>query len=396
MKVKIVADENILALENWFGRKAELILLPGRAIKATDVRDADALLVRSITRVDRALLEGSSIRFVGTATSGTDHLDRDWLQSAGIHIADAAGANANAVVEYVLSALAFLVKDEGWPLWQSKIAVVGAGQVGGALLKRLRTLGIECVACDPFNQHVTGVTYVTLKEALKADVVCLHTPLTDSDPHPTRHMIGENELEQLREHAVLINAGRGEVIDSEALYQHLLNRPTQKVILDVWESEPSPSASLLERVYLGTPHIAGYSVEAKLAASRSVLRALCEYFEVPMPTTLAPAELPVLVHDDRFGPISSPVMPIDISKDTETFAELLLRGFPIDLVSERFRRRFLKHAARNEPNAGAAVFDKMRRELAQRREFSANHLHASAFSPQVAAWLHAAGFVLQA
>lgn len=394
--MKIVADENILALEHWFGRKSDLVLLPGRAISAADVRDADALLVRSITKVDKTLLEGSSVKFVGTVTSGTDHVDKQWLQSAGIRFTDAAGANANAVVEYVLSVFAMLVKNEGWPLWQSKVAVVGVGQVGGALVRRLQALGVDCVACDPFLQNVADVAYVTLDEALQADVICLHTPLTDGGSYPTRHMIGNAELERLNEHAVLINAGRGEVIDNQALCQHLLNRPAQKVILDVWECEPTPSTELLKLVYLGTPHIAGYSVEAKLAASRCVLRVLCEFFDVPMPVTLTPAQLPILVHDDRFGSANPLSAPDEQSEDAMVFAEMLLRGFPVNEVSERFRRRFLKQFTSSDAEVGAAVFDKMRRELAQRREFSANHLHAPAFSPQLASWLHAAGFVLPA
>ena len=400
--MKIVADENILALEGWFGKKVELVLLPGREIRAEHVEDADALLVRSITRVDRSLLQGSKVTFVGTATSGTDHLDRYWLGEQEITLADAAGANANAVVEYVLAALASLIKDEGLPLWQCRVAVVGVGHVGGALIRRLQNLGIECVACDPLQQTLSGVEYVGLDEALRADVVCLHTPLSRHGEHATWHMLDHERLAALRPETVLINAGRGEVIDSLALNELLQRVPGQKVILDVWENEPSPSIELLQKVHIGTPHIAGYSVEAKLAASRCILKCLCEHFRLKMPAMLPPANLPVIVHDQRYAGV--PRFPGDGGKsDEQVFADIVLQTFSPPRVSQRFCKRYKKAIARKASAdgaragaVGASVFDTLRRELALRREFSASHLHAAAYSPQLAGWLHGAGFVLQA
>ncbi|MBC54162.1 MAG: 4-phosphoerythronate dehydrogenase [Gammaproteobacteria bacterium] len=390
--MKIVADENILALDGWFGKKVTLQLLPGRDISAEHLRDADALLVRSITRVDRHLLQGSPVSFVGTATSGTDHLDLDWLRQQGITVSDAAGANANAVVEYVLAALAALVQRDDFALWQSRVAVVGAGHVGGALLRRLQSLGIDCVACDPLQQIVSGVDYVPLDEALDADVVCLHTPLTRGGEHATWHMLNHRRLSGLRPETVLINAGRGEVIDSEALQGLLQRVPEQRVILDVWENEPSPAASLLRQVTLGTPHIAGYSVEAKLAASRCVLTRLCQHFGKKPPAMLAPGSLPLTVHDERFSAAPGMTGRGD-KRDEQVFADIVLATFSPARVSQRFAELYHPAAA---GQGGAQVFDRLRRELAMRREFSACHLHAAAYSPQLAGWLHAAGFVLQA
>jgi len=392
--MKIVADENILAVDDWLAGITELVLMPGRAISAADVRDADALLVRSITRVDEILLRNSSVRFVGTATSGTDHVDRVWLQHAGIQFADAAGCNANAVVEYVLAVFASLIRNASWSPWSCRVAVVGAGHVGSALLRRLQALGIECVACDPYVEYLPGVELVPLDTALQADVVCLHTPLTTEGLHPTFHMIDATRLNGLAAHTVLINAGRGEVIDNRALLSHLRDNPDRKIILDVWESEPEPDIKLLQRVYAGTPHIAGYSVEAKYAASRCILRQLCDHSGLPLPGMPGFSQLPPLVHDDRVPADKSGVTaPMT---DEQMFAEQLLRCFSPDRVTERFRKSYLKNAAKVEGAGGAAAFDRVRKELLQRREFSANHLHATAFSPQVAAWLHACGFVLQA
>lgn len=389
--MKIVADENILALDGWFGKKVELVLVPGRDIQAEHVRDADALLVRSITRVDKHLLQGSRVRFVGTATSGTDHLDLDWLGQQGIAVADAAGANATAVVEYVLAALASLVRHEDFALWQSRVAVIGAGHVGGALIRRLQNLGIMCVACDPLQKIVPDVEYVDLEQALSADVVCLHTPLTGEGEHATWHMLNRERLALLRPDAVFINAGRGEVIDTGALLEHLQRVPEQKVILDVWENEPSPAIELMQRVTIGTPHIAGYSVEAKLAASRYVLESLCRHFDKKIPAMLPPTNLPLTVHDERYT--AEPRFMAAGKRDEQVFADIVLETFSPASVSQRFSKLYQKAAAEQ---GGAHVFDKLRRELAMRREFSASHLHAAAYSPQLAAWLHAAGFVLQA
>jgi erythronate-4-phosphate dehydrogenase len=392
--MKIVADENILAVDHWLEGTADLVLLPGRQISAADVRDADALLVRSITRVDESLLRNSSVTFVGTATSGTDHVDKAWLQRSGIHFADAAGCNANAVVEYVLAVFASLITNASWSPWDSRVAVVGAGHVGSALLRRLQSLGIECVACDPYVESLPGVEIVSLDQALQADVVCLHTPLTTEGLHPTFHMIDAARLNQMASHTILINAGRGEVIDNRALLSHLRDNPERKVILDVWESEPEPDIELLQLVYAGTPHIAGYSIEAKYAASRCILRQLCDHSGLPLPGMPGFSQLPPLVHDDRMQADRPGVT--NLITDEQMFAEQLLRCFSPDRVTARFRKSYLKNAAKANDCGGAVAFEKVRKELVQRREFSANHLHATAFSPQVAVWLHACGFVLQA
>lgn len=389
--MKIVADENILALDGWFGKKVKLQLVPGRDISAQHVKDADALLVRSITRVDKALLQGSTVRFVGTATSGTDHLDLAWLADQGIAVTDAAGANANAVVEYVLSSLAWLIKHDKFALWRSRVAVIGAGHVGGALIRRLQSLGVACVACDPLQQTVDHVDYVSLEEALNADVVCLHTPLTRDGEHATWHMLNHKRLSALRPETVLINAGRGEVIDNDALQALLQRVPAQRVILDVWENEPAPSPALLGQVTIGTPHIAGYSVEAKLAASRCVLTSLCQHFDRKVPAMLPPINLPLTVHDERYTAAPRFIGNGDKS-DEQVFADIVLATFSPARVSQRFTQLYQKVAGQE----GAQVFDRLRRELAMRREFSASHLHAAAYSPQLASWLHAAGFVLQA
>src|SRR5690606_17938748 len=239
--------------------------------------------VRSVTPVNAALLSGSRVCFVGTATIGTDHLDVEFLQRAGIGYANAPGSNAQSVVDYVLSALA---AQEGLLACllggKARVGVVGLGNVGGRLLRRLHALGIDAVGFDPYVD-APDLPQNTLEVVLGCDVVCLHTPLTREGAHPTWHLLDENRMRSLRSGAVLLNAGRGAVIDNQGLLHMLEAGPDLRVILDVWEPEPAISLDLLERVALGTPHIAGYSFDGKLAGTRMLLQASCEYLAQPLP-----------------------------------------------------------------------------------------------------------------
>ena len=225
---KIVADENIAYAQHFFAGMGELILLPGRAISRSDVQDADILLVRSVTSVNRELLEGTAVRFVGSCTIGTDHIDTQWLSDNSIHFAYAPGCNAQAVVEYVLAALRALEVD----LSTSKIGVVGCGNVGGRLLRYLKNAGVDVVGCDPFllNSELPLVDFETI---LECDVICLHTPLTKSGAHPTYHLFDESVINALQPSTVLLNAGRGAVVDNAALLQRIENSGDLSVVLDV-------------------------------------------------------------------------------------------------------------------------------------------------------------------
>lgn len=393
--MKIVADENILPIKKKLARNIDWIVKPGREIAEDDVRDADALLVRSVTRVDEALLAGSSVKFVGTATSGTDHLDLDWLRAQGITVADAAGCNANAVAEYVIAGLAQLILDDNIPLWDMTVAIVGVGHVGTTLVRKLRAMGIRCIGCDPVQQLMPDLTYVDLQEALQADVVCLHTPLLMQGPFSTFHMIAAPELALLKKDAILINAGRGEVVDNLALLAHLQQRPEQRVILDVWANEPRPLAELMKHIYIATPHIAGYSVEAKVNASMMVTRELARFFNLDELRLSMGAGGPLRVHDQRFeGEPDSRLRPE--KNEARMFAGIVRRALDLRALSQRFDDIYQVASRSDNPMDGAEVFDSIRKELLLRREFGATHVHAAGFSPQLSVRLHAAGFVLQA
>ena len=241
----LVADENIPLLDEFFAGFGEIRRYPGRSISAEQVRDADALLVRSVTRVDEALLAGSRVRFVGTCTIGTDHLDLAYFASAGIHWASAPGCNARGVVDYVLGSLLALAEQTGQRLDQLVYGVVGAGQVGSRLVRVLQGLGWQVRVCDPPRQAAEGGDFVELAQILgECDVISLHTPLTREGIHPTHHLIGAAQLQALKPGAWLINASRGAVVDNAALRAHLEADAELEVVLDVWEGEPQVDVEL--------------------------------------------------------------------------------------------------------------------------------------------------------
>lgn len=274
----IVADENIPLLEEFFAGFGEIRRVHGRSVDAEAVKDADVLLVRSITKVDRALLAGSNVRFVGTCTIGTDHLDLDYFAEAGIRWSSAPGCNARGVVDYVLSALVTLAELEGVSLAERTYGVVGAGQVGSRLIRVLRELGWQVKVCDPVRQAAEGGDYVTLDEIIAhCDVISLHTPLTRAGEQATWHLLDEARLARLQPGAWLINAARGPIVDNQALKNLLIEREDVQAVLDVWEHEPSVDGELADLCVLATPHIAGYSLDGRQRGTAQIYQAYCAF-----------------------------------------------------------------------------------------------------------------------
>ncbi|MDM3872624.1 4-phosphoerythronate dehydrogenase [Porticoccus sp. W117] len=280
--MKILADENMPLVRELFAPYGEVTTVPGRNLRPEDVAQADALLVRSITQVNRQLLDGSAVRFVGSATIGVDHIDLDYLQQRNITFSAAPGCNANAVVDYVCVALCSLRLD-----WQQLCAsqkivgIIGCGNVGGRLYRRLKKLGASVRCYDPFLDAEQNSDLTSLEAVLGSDIVCLHTPHTRSGPFPTHHMLSTEQLAQLPQDAILINAGRGAAIDNQALLRLLEQRNDLRVVLDVWENEPGISLPLLQKVTLATPHIAGYSVQGKCNGTAMVRDAFLRWLGEP-------------------------------------------------------------------------------------------------------------------
>lgn len=287
MSLRIVADANIPYAEEAFSGIGCVKRLPGQQIEPDTVEEAEVLLVRSVTRVGRELLQNSAVRFVGSATIGTDHIDRDYLQDRGIAFAHAPGSNAQSVVEYVLAALLAVYAEADSVLRNRTVGVVGCGRIGGRLAARLPALGVRVLRCDPpladaadaeGRQH----SFVPLATVLaEADVVTLHPPLTRTGPHPTFHLIGTDELTTMRPHALLINASRGPVVDNAALRAALDAGHLGGAVLDVWEQEPTPDPELLRQTRLATPHIAGYSFDGKVRGTSMLHDALVAWLDAP-------------------------------------------------------------------------------------------------------------------
>lgn len=274
----ILADENIPLLDELFAGFGNIRRLPGRAIDRAALQDAELLLVRSVTPLDRAVLQGSAVRFVGTCTIGTDHLDLAYFQEAGIAWASAPGCNARGVVDYVLGSVLTLAEDQGVDLAQRTYGVIGAGQVGGRLVKVLRGLGWRVLVCDPPRQAAEGGEFVSLEQILdECDVLSLHTPLTSTGAYPTQHLLDARRLAQLKPGSWLINASRGAVVDNAALLEVLERRNDLHAVLDVWEGEPQVNTALAARCRLATPHIAGYSLDGKWRGTAQIYQAFCAH-----------------------------------------------------------------------------------------------------------------------
>ncbi|MDU7255211.1 MAG: DUF3410 domain-containing protein [Escherichia coli] len=236
--------------------------VPGRPIPVAQLADADALMVRSVTKVNESLLGGKPIKFVGTATAGTDHVDEAWLKQAGIGFSAAPGCNAIAVVEYVFSSLLMLAERDGFSLHDRTVGIVGVGNVGRRLQARLEALGITTLLCDPprADRGDEG-DFRSLDELVQhADILTFHTPLFKDGPYKTLHLADEKLIRSLKPGAILINACRGAVVDNTALLTCLNEGQKLSVVLDVWEGEPELNVELLKKVDIGTPHIAGYRI----------------------------------------------------------------------------------------------------------------------------------------
>lgn len=274
--MRILADENIPLVDAFFAEFGDIHRMPGRRINRAALEQADVLLVRSVTRVDRELLEGSRVRFVGTCTIGTDHLDLDYFAEAGIAWASAPGCNARGVVDYVLGSLLALAEGEGVDLSSRCYGVVGAGEVGGRLVEVLRGLGWDVKVCDPPRQTREACGFVSLDEIIETcDVISLHTPLILDGAHATFHLLDQARLERLRAGSWLINASRGAVVDNTALRNQLAQRQDIQAVLDVWEDEPHVNVELAELCWIATPHIAGYSLDGKLRGTAQIYQAFC-------------------------------------------------------------------------------------------------------------------------
>lgn len=267
----------------FFSDLGESVKFSHKTITPEMIADADVLLTRSTTKVTPTLLaKANKLKFVGTATAGTDHVDKDFLQTKGIPFVSAGGCNAVAVAEYVLSTLFVMQSKFDWKIEGKTVGIVGAGHVGTALAKHLTALGIKYKLCDPPLQAAgDSRDFVDMQEIMQCDVISLHVPWIKDGLYPTENMFDRERLSQLNEQQILINACRGEVLDNQAVLELFQQGHTFHLVLDVWDNEPNIQLDLIPYTRLATAHIAGHTIEGKARGTEMLYSALCKLIQAP-------------------------------------------------------------------------------------------------------------------
>jgi len=367
-----------------FRTLGEAVVLDGRAIAAPDVRGADLLAVRSTTRVGRELLAGSAVRFVGTATIGFDHLDTAWLEQAGIRWRHSPGCNANSVSEYVAAALLWLARRRGVPLRGRTLGVIGVGNVGRLVAAKAEALGLRVLRNDPPRERAEGAggpaPFVPLPRLLdESDAVTLHVPLTREGPDATFHMADAAFFARLKPGATFINSARGPVVETGALLAAIDGGRVAHAVIDTWEGEPAFRADLLGRADLGTPHIAGYSYDGKVAGTVRVYEEACRFLGIE------PAWSP----EGLLPPPPVPDVAIEAAGVPEEAVLHALVRVVYDIEADDAR---LREGAGLPEARRAAHFDRLRKEYPERREFRFTRARLAGGPPELVRAAAALGF----
>ena len=372
-KPRVVIDSAIRVTPRLRSLPIELVPLVSTDLSSDALVDAQALLTRTVTRVDGHLLDGSDIRFVGTASAGTDHIDLNYLGARGIPFSSAAGCNASAVGDYVLAAIALCGKLE--PILSgAEVGLVGYGNVGRGLAKRLAALGARVRVYDPLvKQFDSHVQETDLQGVLSCAVVSLHAALHHSQPFPSFGMIGVQEAKVIGRDALLINAGRGGLLSEEAAL-YLVGRGID-LVLDTWPNEPRVSLELLKGVRYATPHIAGYSETAKNNATDFLIPPLIETLELEDHGAVLQGES------------SHTVLPFG-GTDDSVLASLLSSVGRIEADDAKFRGAWAR-------DQGPDTFERQRREYSMRQQLEGLLVSGEASSLRLNGWLEALGVTVR-
>lgn len=372
--MKIVCCSNMPYAKEAFSTLGETLVKDGRLIAPADVRDAAMLAIRSTTLVNQSLLDGSSVKFTGTATIGTDHMDIPWLERQGIRWCYAPGCNANSVSEYVTSAVLCLADRHGFTLEGKTIGVVGVGNVGKLVVKKAEALGMRVLMNDPPREEAENrcqesgarsqesevrktTEFVPLDRILaESDIVTFHVPLTRTGPHATYHLADKAFFEKMKRGAIFFNCARGATTDTDALLAAMDKGTVAHAVIDTWEGEPIYRPDLLARVDIGTPHIAGHSFEGKVMGTVMVYREACKFLGVK--ATWTP--------DNLLPPPLVPELDADAAGKSEEAVlwQLVHRVYDIEADDQRMRQ-----GAGLEDKARGVHFDGLRKNYPMRREF---------------------------
>jgi len=370
--MKIICATNMPFAMEAFSTLGDTRILEGRHIKPEDVRETEILALRSTTKVNRELLEGSKVRFVGTATIGTDHLDIAYFDKAGIKWCYAPGCNANSVSEYVTAALLYLACKHGFTLRGKTIGVIGVGNVGRLVVQKARALGMRVLLNDPPRERAEASGqwavssgqngeeaphFVSLDQVLaEADIITVHVPLTKEGPDKTIHLADAAFFKRAKKGLIFLNAARGPVVDSSALIHALDEGQVSHVILDTWEGEPNYRLNVLAHVDIATPHIAGHSFEGKVMGTVIVYREVCKFLGVPATWS----------HESLMPPPLVPEVRVDVAgrDDQSVLREVVRQVYDLEGDDRRFRE-----SAVLDENTRMKNFDHLRSNYPERREF---------------------------
>ncbi|KFI11309.1 4-phosphoerythronate dehydrogenase [Vibrio coralliilyticus] len=357
----ILIDENMPYAEQLFSQLGEVVLKSGRTLNADDLVDVDALMIRSVTKVNAELIsKANRLKFVGTATAGMDHVDQVLLKEKGIFFTAAPGCNKVGVAEYAFSVMMVLAQQQGFSVFDKTVGIIGAGEVGSYLQQCLEGIGIKVLINDPPKQAAGDERNFTPLDALleQADIITTHTPITRDGDFPTHHLINETVLNKLRGDQILINAARGPVVDNTELKARLRKQDGFIAALDVFEFEPEVDMELLPLLAFATPHVAGYGLEGKARGTTMIFNSFCEFLNNDL-----------RAHANELLPTAPvPELVLDRAWEEATLHNLTQLVYDVRKDDALFRREI------SQPGA----FDLMRKNYWDRREYSAVTLRGNA------------------
>jgi erythronate-4-phosphate dehydrogenase len=380
--MKVVADKNIPFVAECFSSVGEVEVVGGREITPSAIADADVLLVRSVTRVGAELLAGSRVRFVATATIGFDHVDIEYLSRNNIGFASAPGSNANSAAEYVIAGLLEIGQKYNINLDGKPIGIIGVGNVGSRVAKKCEALGMRAYLNDPpLHRQTSEAKYLPIEELFDCDFITLHTPLTFEGLDKTHHLADERFFKSLKKGCAFFNNSRGGVVDSSALKAAIRSGRLKAVVLDVWENEPNIDTELLEMVDIGTPHIAGYALDGKVAGMIMIYKAACKYFGLEVKFGI----------EDFLPEPAVCELKIDSNKGAEQKALFgaVQKIYRIDQDDARLRRILEKPMEKR-----GKFFDGLRKNYPVRREFQNTRIIVKDRNGSLARKLKGIGFLL--
>lgn len=353
--MNITADENIPHVSKAFSSLGTVTTINGREITNQHLQQTDILLVRSVTNVNKSLLANTPIRFVASATAGFNHIDLDFLSKQKIGFARAPGSNAISAAEFVFAGICYWSLKEYKPLSGLTIGIIGCGNVGSRVKQLCESVGIRCILNDPplEKQQNSKLQFSSINEALKCDIVTLHTPLSHDGEDPTFRLLNEERINQLKKNSLFINASRGEVVEEPALLNRIKQHKDLTLILDVWENEPKINPEILQQTLIGTPHIAGYSIDAKIRGTEMIYQAVCDFLQVKPQWSIKEVDL-----GNNIKPC------IELSPEKDQRYEILTA---YNILNDN---NHLKELLEDPSLASGKYFDSLRKNYPPRREYS--------------------------